>query len=141
MIRADYTTLRTEPAVILKDFSRILLEELGADCLLPGDANRQVRGLAVDEPVKGWISSDEAAVTDREWLDEEFLEVISSTGSPVVVWRTRFQGHPEMVELAAALGLGLFVLSPGVPLRKLLAVFSGFDALLLLSHGVGRELL
>ena len=34
MIRADYTMLRTERAVILKDFSRILLEELEADCPL-----------------------------------------------------------------------------------------------------------
>jgi sugar diacid utilization regulator len=141
MIRAGYTTLRTEPAVILKDFARILLDELGADCPLPGDTARQVRGLAVDEPVKGWISSDEAAVTAREWLDKEFLEAISSAGSPVIVWRTQGQASPETVELAATLGLGLFVLPPAVPLRKLLAVFSGDDGLLLLSHGTGRTLL
>ncbi len=127
--------------MILKDFSRILLEELGADCPLPGDAARQVRGLAVDEPVKGWISSDEAAVTARERLDEEFLEVISSSGSPAVIWRTEGQTPPETVELAATLGLGLFVLPPAVPLRKLLAAFSGDDGLLLLSHGTGRTLL
>ena len=63
MIPACYTALRTETAVILKDFSRMMLEELGADCPLPGDASRVVTGLALDEPLKGWISRDEAAVT------------------------------------------------------------------------------
>jgi sugar diacid utilization regulator len=127
--------------VILKDFSRILLEELGADCPLPGDAARQVRGLAVDEPVKGWISRDEAAVTARETLDEEFLEAVSSEGCPAVVWRTEHKVPPQALERASALGLALFVLPPGVPLRKLFAVFSGDDDLLLLSHGTGRGLL
>jgi hypothetical protein len=73
IISAAYTLLRTEPAVILKDFSLILLQELDADCPLPGDASRQVRGLAIDEPVKGWISADEVAVTARESLDEDLL--------------------------------------------------------------------
>src|SRR4028118_268827 len=98
MIRAGYTMLRTEPVVILKDFSRILLEELGADCPLPGDAARQVRGIGVDEAVKGWISSDEAAVTAREWLDEEFLEATSSAGSPAVVWGTEGEVPPQTLE-------------------------------------------
>jgi sugar diacid utilization regulator len=141
MTRAGYTTLRTEPVVILKDFSRILLEELGADCPLPGDATRQVRGLAVDEPVKGWIFSDEVAVTTRERLDEEFLGAVSSAGSPVVVWRTEGEVPPQTLELASNLGLGLFVLPPAVPLRRLLSYFSGDDGLLLLSHGTGRNLL
>src|ERR671910_699115 len=125
MIRAGHTMLRTEPVVILKDFSLILLQELDADCPLPGDAARQVRGLAVDEPVKGWISSDEVAVTAREWLDEEFLRALSSAGSHVVVWRTEGEVTPQTLELAANLGLGLFVLPPAVPLRRLLSYFSG----------------
>ncbi|MDQ4126480.1 MAG: helix-turn-helix domain-containing protein [Actinomycetota bacterium] len=127
--------------MILKDFSRILLEELGGDCPLPGDADSRVRGLAVDEPVKGWISSDEAAVTARERLDEEFLEEVASSGSSALIWRTEGEPAPETVERAAALGLALFVLPPAVPLRELFAVFSGDDALLLLSHGTGRTLL
>jgi sugar diacid utilization regulator len=141
MIRAGYTTLRTELVVILKDFSRILLEELDADCPLPGEATRQVRGLAVDEPVKGWISPDEVAVTARETLDEDFIEGLASTGSPAVIWRLEGEAHPEAVERAAALGLGLFVLAPEVPLRRLFEIFSNDDGLLLLSHGAGRTLL
>src|SRR5215210_285580 len=141
MIRAGYTTLRTEFTVILKDFSRILLEELDADCPLPGDATRQVRGLAVDEPVKGWISEGEVAVTARETLDDDFIEGIASTGSPAVVWRLEGEAQPEAVERAAALGLGLFVLAPEVPLRRLFEIFSHDDGLLLLSHGAGRALL
>ena len=120
MIRAGYTTLRTERAVILKDFSRILLEELEADCPLPGDATRRVRGLAVDEPVKAWISPDEVAVTDRETLDEDFMKTVASAGSPAIVWRREGGVKPEAVERAAALGLGLFLLAPDVPLRTAL---------------------
>jgi len=132
---------RTEPAVILKDFSRILLEELGADCPNPGDASRRVRGLAVDEPMKAWISADEAAVTARETLDEDFLKTVASAGSPAVVWRLEGEPQPEDVARAAELGLGLFVLAPGVPLRRLFEVFSRDDGLLTLSHGAGRDLL
>src|SRR5215211_7461809 len=141
MIRAGYTMLRTEPAVILKDFSLILLEELDADCPLPGDPSRQVRGLAVDEPVKGWISPGEVAVTARETLDEDFMQVVASTGSPAVVWRVEGEAPAESVERAASLGVGLFVLNPEVPLRRLFEIFSRDDGLLLLSHGAGRDLL
>ena len=139
--RRSYTTSRTEPAVILKDFSLILLQELDADCPLPGDATRQVRGLAVDEPLKGWISADEVAVTAREALDEDFVQEVASIGSPAVVWRLEGEVPAESVGRAAALGVGLFVLTPEVPLRRLFEIFSQDDGLLLLSHGAGRTLL
>jgi sugar diacid utilization regulator len=127
--------------VILKDFSLILLQELDADCPLPGDASRQVRGLAIDEPVKGWISADEVAVTARESLDEDFLQGVASIGSPAVVWRLEGEAPAESVGRAAELGVGLFVLTPDVPLRRLFEIFSQDDGLLLLSHGAGRTLL
>jgi sugar diacid utilization regulator len=132
---------RTEPAVILKDFSLILLEELGADCPLPGDPSRQVRGLAVDEPLKGWISPDEVAITARESLDEDFLQGISSAGSPAIIWRLESDAPAASVERAAGLGIGLFVITPEVPLRRLFGIFSQDDGLLLLSHRAGRTLL
>src|SRR5215210_7663851 len=141
MTRAGYTMLGTEPVVILKDFSLILLEELDADCPLPGDAGRQVRGLAVDEPVKGWISQDEVAITARETLDEDFMRVVASAGSPAIVWRLEGEASTEAVERAAARGIGLFVLTPEVPLKRLFEIFSQDDELLLLSHGAGRSLL
>jgi len=127
--------------VILKDFSLILLQELDADYPLPGDAARQVRGLAVDEPVKGWISADEVAVTARESLDEDFVQGVASAGSPAIVWRLEGEAPAESVGRAAALGIGLFVLTPDVPLRRLFEIFSHDDGLLLLSHGAGRSLL
>jgi sugar diacid utilization regulator len=141
MMRAGYTRLRTEPVVILKDFSLILLEELDADCPLPGDATRQVRGLAVDEPVKSWISPDDVAITTRGSLDEDFMQEVASTGSPAIVWRLEGEAPVESVERAADLGIGLFVLTPDVPLRRLFEIFSRDDGLLLLSHGAGRSLL
>ena len=133
--------LRTEPAVILKDFSLILLEELDADCPLPGDPSRQVRGLAVDEPVKGWVSPDEVAITARESLDEDFLQGIAATGSPAIIWRHEGDAPANSVERASELGIGLFVLTPEVPLRRLFGIFSQDDGLLLLSHRAGRTLL
>ena len=127
--------------MILKDFSLILLEELDADCPLPGDPSRQARGLAVDEPVKCWISPDEAAITARESLDEDFLQGIVSAGSPAIVWRREGEAPADSVERAAELGIGLFVLTPEVPLRRVFGIFSHDDGLLLLSHGAGRTLL
>src|SRR5215204_5718958 len=141
MIRAGYTLLRTEPAVILKDFSLILLQELDADCPLPGDAARRVRGLAVDEPVKDWISSDEVAVTARETLDEDFVQGVVSAGSPAIVWRREGEAPAESVGRAAELGVGLYLLTPDIPLRRLFEIFSQDEGLLLLSHGAGRTLL
>ena len=101
MRRSDHP--RTERAVILKDFSRILLEELDADCPLPGDATRRVSGLAIDEPIKGWISRDRVAVTDRDTLDEEFMKAVASAGSPAIVSRREGAAQPEAVQQAAAL--------------------------------------
>src|SRR3712207_2879447 len=127
--------------MIRKEFSRMLAEELGARRLVPGDAARPVRGLAVEEPTEGWLEKDEVAVTSRENLDDGFLRSVRETGSPAVVWRRSGEPPPEAVERARGLGLGLFVVSPEVPLRRLLSVFSGGDGLLLLSHGAGRALL
>jgi sugar diacid utilization regulator len=127
--------------MILKEFSQILVEELGASRLVPGEPSRPVRGLSVEEPTNGWLATDEIAVTSRETLDDGFLKCVAESGSPAVVWRSGAEPAPEAVDLAGVLGLGLFAVSPEVPLRRLLAVFSGGDGLLLLSHGAGRTLL
>jgi sugar diacid utilization regulator len=127
--------------MILKEFSRMLVEELGARRPVAGDASRPVHGLAVEEPTEGWIQKDEVAVTSRKRLEEEFLRSVRETGSPAILWRKDGEPPPEATESAAELGLGLFMVAPEVPLRRLLSVFSGGDGLLLLSHGTGRTLL
>jgi sugar diacid utilization regulator len=127
--------------MILKEFSQTLVEELGARHLVPGETSRPVRGLSVEEPTNDWLAQDEIAVTSRETLDDGFLKSVAERGSPAVVWRSGAEPAPEAVDLAGALGLGLFAVSPEVPLRRLLAVLSGGDGLLLLSHGAGRTLL
>jgi sugar diacid utilization regulator len=127
--------------VNLKDFSRALLEDLGADYPAPGDDARPVLGLAVEEPAKGWLEEGEIAITAREELDEEFLREVGGAGAPAVVWRKGGDVPAEATQRAAALGLGLFVLEPEVPLRRLFTLFSGGDGLLLHSHGAGRTLL
>ncbi|MFL5990513.1 MAG: PucR family transcriptional regulator [Rubrobacteraceae bacterium] len=127
--------------MILKEFSRILVEELDARRLASGDASRPVRGLAVDEPAVGWLEKDEVAITSRESREECFLKGAAEAGAPAIVWRSGGEPVPEAAQLAAALGLGLFVVPPEVPLRRLLSAFVAGDGLLLLSHGVGRTLL
>src|SRR3712207_1458852 len=127
--------------MILGEFSRMLVEELDASRPVPGDAARRVRGMAVEEPPEGWLEKDEVAVTSREDLDEGFLRNVREAGSPAGLWRRDGEPPPETVERATELGLGLFMVSPEVPLRRLLSVFSGSDGLLLLSHGAGRALL
>ena len=127
--------------MILKEFSQILVEELDARRLASGDASRPVRGLAVEEPAVGWLEKDEVAITSRETLDEDFLKGAAEAGAPAIVWRSGGEPVPEAAQLAAALGLGLFVVPPEVPLRRLLSAFVAGDGLLLLSHGVGRTLL
>ena len=81
------------------------------------------------------------AVTAREALDNDLCKGSPPTGSPAIVWRLEGEAPAESVERAAALGVGLFVLAPDVPLRQLLEIFSKDDGLLLLSHGAGRTLL
>src|SRR5215210_2723133 len=127
--------------MILKEFSQTLVEELGARRLAPGEASRPVRGLAVEEATEGWLAPDEVAVTSRETLDDGFLKSTAEAGSPAVVWRGSGEPPPETAELAAALGLGLFVVPPEMPLRRLLSALTGGEGLLLLSHGAGRTLL
>jgi sugar diacid utilization regulator len=127
--------------VILKEFSRFLLGELGARCPSKGPGERQVRGIAVEEAVHGWISPDEAAVTGRERLDGDFLREVAAAGAPAVVWRSGEDAPAEAISTASELGLALFVVPPEVPLRKLLSVFAEGGELLRVSHGVGRGLL
>ena len=127
--------------MILKEFSQILVEELDARRLASGDASRPVRGLAVEELAVGWLEKDEVAITSRETLDEDFLKGAAEAGAPAIVWRSGGEPVPEAAQLAAALGLGLFVVPPEVPLRRLLSAFAGGAGLLLLSHSVGRTLL
>src|SRR5919199_5043588 len=127
--------------MILEEFSRMLVEEFGALSPVLGDAARRVRGLGVEEHSEGWLEKDEVAITSREDLDDAFLRGLREAGSPAVLWRREGEPPLEAVERARGHGIGLFMVSPEVPLRRLLSVFSGDDGLLLLSHGAGRALL
>ena len=126
--------------MILKDFARILVDDLGASCPLSGDGSREVRGIAVEEPLEGWLEPDEAVVTNRKALDEDFVKEISNVGAPVIVWRGSGDVPGAVTKRASTLGIGLYTLPPDVPLRRLTAMFSGESGLLLLSHGAGRAL-
>lgn len=125
----------------LQDLSRVMVEELGALCPTPGDRMRPVRNLAVEEDIEGWLGPDEVAVTSRQELDQAFLAGAAGAGAPAVLWRKGGEPAPETLERAEACGLGVILVPPAVPLRKLFSVFSGDEGLLLLSHGTGRTLL
>ncbi len=124
----------------LEEFTRTLVEEFGARCLVEGDGERVVLGLALEETAEGWLAHDEVAVSGREAPDGKFLKTLLTAGSPGLVLRVE-DAPPGSVELARELGLGLFLVSPTVPLRRLLSIFSGgSEGLLLRSHAVGRAL-
>ncbi|MGI9048607.1 MAG: PucR family transcriptional regulator [Rubrobacteraceae bacterium] len=124
----------------LEEFTRTLVEEFGARCLVEGDGERVVLGLALEETAEGWLEHDEVAVSGREAPDGKFLKTLLTAGSPGLVLRVE-DAPPGSVELARELGLGLFLVSPTVPLRRLLSIFSGgSEGLLLRSHAVGRAL-
>jgi sugar diacid utilization regulator len=125
----------------LEQVTRRLVEELDARCSTPGDASRAVQGVAVEEPVKGWLEKDEVVVTSREVLDIDFLRDVAGAGSPAVVWRRDEEPRPEVTLNAERLGVGLFVVPPGVPLRRLLSLYAEGDELLLRSHEAARKLL
>ncbi len=122
------------------DFARLLREELGAELLAPGEA-RDVSGVAIEEDVDGWLHPGEAAVTSRSKLDDAFLKTVAEGGSPAIVWRSGGDPGPGASELAASLGVAVFRISPGVPLREIFSIFSGGNELLLLSHATSRKLL
>ena len=131
--------------MILGDFTQALVKDAGALRLLAGDSRREVRGLAVDETadgsVEGWLQKGDVAVTARASLENGFLEELAGSGCPALVWRSHQEPPGEAVERAGELGLGLAVVSPEVPLRRVFAVFSESNRLLLRSHGAARELL
>ena len=127
--------------MILGDLTLALTSEFGGSCLVAGDSNRPVRGLAVDESAEGWIEKGEAAVSGRDILDMDFLTELRERGAPALIWRKNGGPPADVVDKARELGLGLLVVPPQVPLRKLLSIFSTNDGLLLRSHSAGRALL
>lgn len=131
--------------MMLGDFTQALVADTGARQVLAGDSRRDVKGLAVDEAaggsVDGWLQKGDVAVTSRPSLEAGFLEELAGSGCPALVWRSPEEPSGEAVERAGELGLGLSVVSPEVPLRRMFAVFSESNRLLLRSHGAARELL
>src|SRR5215204_1748251 len=114
----------------LKELFNAISEELGGRPLAPGEPGRSVEGLAVDEEAEGWLGRGEVAVTGRKHLDSRFLATVAEGGAPAVIWRAEGEPPAEAIRHAEELGLGLLALSPGVPLRGLLALFA---------RGTGRE--
>ncbi|MDQ3912075.1 MAG: helix-turn-helix domain-containing protein [Actinomycetota bacterium] len=130
--------------MILKELFNTLVERFGGQHLASGDPGCPIKGLALDEEVEGWLGPGEVVVTARTEIKAKFLAAISEGGAPAVVWRTEDEPSPESVRLAEGSGLGLLAISPDVPLRELLALFTRDEereGLLRYSHGVARALL
>ena len=130
--------------MILRDFSRIITQDLGAVCTVVGDDSRAVSGLAVDEgngAGTGWLEWGEIVVSGRERLDPEFLKHAQEVGSPALIWRTSSPPGEDATDLARKLGIGLFTLAPAVPLKRLFSSLSGGNELLVRSHTVSKALL
>ncbi len=127
--------------MMLKDFARVMVEEFDADYPVKGAAEDPVRGLAVDEDAGWWLEPGEIAVSNRPSLDNGFLGQVRDAGAPALVWRTNGKLGKEAADKARGLGVGVFVVSPKVPLKRLFSVFSTGNDLLLRSHTVSRTLL
>lgn len=127
--------------MILKELSTILTEDLGAACPVPGDGGRNVKGLAVEEDMDGWIEAGEVGITSRESLTPELLDAVKEVGGPALIWRTEEEATNGISEKARELGLGLFMLPSQMPLKKIFSALSGGQELLLHSHGISRTLL
>jgi len=126
--------------LLLKDFARILMEDLGATRAVSGDGSREVKGISVEEALEGWLAPSEAAVVSRDAMDEDFLEEMVEGGCPAIVRRSAEEFPAAVVKTASKLKVGLYTIPPDVPLRRLLSMFAGESGLLLLSHGAGRAL-
>ena len=127
----------------LKELFNTLTKEFDARRLASGDSGRTVKGLAVDEETEGWLGPDEVVVTNRVKLDDKFLAIVAKEDAPAIVWRTDTTITEESARQAGELGLGLFVVSPGVPLRDLFSTFARDtegEGLLRHSHGAARVL-
>ncbi|MGF1472794.1 MAG: PucR family transcriptional regulator [Rubrobacteraceae bacterium] len=129
--------------MILKEFSRIMVEAFGARCVAPGDPDQPVNGLALDEDGNGRpeVGPGEVLLSRRASIDGIFLEEARAAGTPALVWKTEKTVSSEVEEQARRLGIALFVLPPKVPLKRLFSVIVREDELLLHSHKVSRTLL
>ena len=133
----------------LEELFDTLIGELKGRRVVPGDTSRTVRGIAPEDEAGGWLGKDEVVVTARETLDEGFLDEVAEGGAPGVVWRTKSEPPAETVRRFEGKGLGLAVLPPGVPLRRVVSLFGedpkvraeDGDGLLRYSHGAARALL
>ncbi|MDQ3926109.1 MAG: hypothetical protein M3272_03860, partial [Actinomycetota bacterium] len=130
--------------MILKELLNAFAEELGGRRLALGEPGHPVKGLAVDEEADGWLSPEEVVVTDRKELGPKFLAAVAQGGASAVVWRTESEPSEETVRQAQELGLGLLALSPSVPLRAMLSLFTRNvegEGLLRYSHDAAQALI
>ncbi len=129
-----------------------LVGELKGRRVAQGDPARAVRGIAPEDDTGDWLGDGEVVVTAREFLDDGFLEDIVEGGAPAVVWRTKAEPTTETVRRVEGKGIGLAILPPGVPLRRVTSLFTEEskspangdgtgDGLLRYSHGAARALL
>ncbi|QIN78223.1 hypothetical protein GBA65_06540 [Rubrobacter marinus] len=134
----------------LEEFFDNLVGELKGRRIVPGEPSRAVRGIAPEDDAAGWLGPDEVVVTARETLDDGFLDDVVGAGAPAVVWRTKAEPAAETVLMLEERGMGLAILPPGVPLRRVTslsreraksAANGAGDGLLRYSHGAARALL
>ena len=134
----------------LEEFFDTLIGELKGRRVVPGDASKVVRGITQEDDAEGWLGPGEVVVTARETLDEGFLDDIAEGGTPAVAWRTKVEPSAETIRRIEGKGIGLAVLPPVVPLRRVVSIFgdgskapatSDGNELLRYSHGTARALL